>query len=207
MDSLFYIQRFINTPSPSFMSIASSSSASMLEDSSGQSSSKNLLEELKSAVNLDRTTRLPSPLASALSSMWAIAEEQSTSAGTAFFHHLRDSRYQMVQRRRALHDTLSCLLIRLDHHQEVFEQFVTRFNAIEEDLRFDRECAAELYLRSLELRETLFQIANTRKKTADDFLSRCGVDGVLRLMVHECENEGVVFLQSEYNRWDAVYCD
>jgi hypothetical protein len=56
---------------------------------------------------------------------------------------------------RGLHDTVSAILIRLDDRQEQFDEFVTGYNDIEDDFRFDIDCAAELNLRSLDLRESL----------------------------------------------------
>ena len=146
-------------------------------------------------------TQMPRELAKALSDMWRTAESQSVETGRSFFNTLRDSRYQMVQRRRALHDALSVLHARLDNRQEIFDDFVSGFNAIDDDFRFDNECAAELHLRSLELREVLLGGCDTRKKDAELFVARAAVDGIAGLLVHLSECEGAAMLQAEYNRF------
>ena len=146
-------------------------------------------------------TQLPLKLAVALTDMWAAAENQSMEAGRSFFNSLRDCRYQMVQRRRVVHDALSSLQVRLDYRQEVFDEFVSGFNAIDDDFRFDPDCAAELHLRSLELRETLLTACDSRKRESELLVSRAAVDGIAALFIHLSECEGAAILQAEYNRF------
>ena len=91
--------------------------------------------------------KLPKEVATSLTALWQSAEDNSYTIGRSFFHSMRDARYQMIQRRRGVHDALSSMFIRLDNRQELFEEFATGFNAIEADFRFDPECCAELHLR------------------------------------------------------------
>lgn len=140
-------------------------------------------------------------LARSLAGMWGAVESQSVDVGRAFFKGLRDSRYQMMQRRRMLHDTLSVLQSRVDSRQELFDDFVTAFNQVDDDFRFDMDCVAELHLRSLELREALLAGCDVRKKEADLFAARAAVDGVCSLLIHQNECEGAAMLQAEYNRF------
>ena len=140
-------------------------------------------------------------LARSLAGMWGAVESQSVDVGRAFFKGLRDSRYQMMQRRRMLHDTLSVLQSRVDGRQELFDDFVTTFNQVDDDFRFDMDCVAELHLRSLELREALLVGCDARKKEADLFVARAAIDGVCSLLIHQNECEGAAMLQAEFNRF------
>jgi hypothetical protein len=140
-------------------------------------------------------------LARSLAGMWGVVEGQSVDVGRAFFKSLRDTRYQMMQRRRMLHDTLSVLQSRVDGRQELFDEFVTSFNQVDDDFRFDMDCVAELHLRSLELREAVLVGCDARKKEADLFVARAAIDGVCSLLIHQNECEGAAMLQAEYNRF------
>ena len=146
-------------------------------------------------------TELPRDLAIALSRMWGEAERQSVDAGRSFFKALRNCRYQMVQRRRALHDALSVQLTRLDCRQELLDDFVTGFNQIDDDFRFDVDCIAELHLRSLELRDVILLSCGARRKECEAFVAKTCLDGISALLVHASECEGAVMLQAEYNRF------
>jgi hypothetical protein len=146
-------------------------------------------------------SKVSAELARSLAGMWGAVESQSVDVGRAFFKGLRDSRYQMMQRRRMLHDTLSVLQSRVDGRQELFDDFVTTFNQVDDDFRFDMDCVAELHLRSLELREALLVGCDARKKEADLFAARAAIDGVCSLLIHQNECEGAAMLQAEYNRF------
>jgi hypothetical protein len=144
---------------------------------------------------------LPKALATSLTSLWQAVEDQSYTIGRTFFNALRDARYQQIQRRRGLHDTLSSLLLRLDTRQELFDEFATGFNAIDNDFRFDPDCCAELHLRSLELREAILTGCEVRRKEGVDLIARGSADGAVELNIHVCESEAAAFLQAEYNRF------
>ena len=146
-------------------------------------------------------TTLPFQLAKALSGMWNTAENTSIDVGRVFFKTLRDYRYQMVQRRRVMHDALRLLQVRLDNRQDLFEDFIQGFNQIDDDFRFDPDCVAELHLRSLELRESILLGCDMRKRDADSFVLTASLDGIPQLLLHMSECEGVAMVQAEYNRF------
>lgn len=146
-------------------------------------------------------TTLPIQLATALTGMWNTAENTSIEVGRVFFKTLRDYRYQMVQRRRVMHDALRLLQMRLDNRQDLFEDFIVGFNQIDDDFRFDPDCVAELHLRTLELRESILLGCDMRKRDADSFVLTASLDGIPQLLLHMSECEGVAMVQAEYNRF------
>ena len=172
-------------------------------DPTQQTKHKNGEKDRKLSVVLPASvyTTLPKELATALKDLWSLAEEQSIETGRTFFNSLRDIRYQMIQRRRATYDSYRLLQTKLDNRQEIYDDFVINFNSVDNDFRFDKECASELYLRSLELRENLLNICDTKKKEIDIYIARAAVDGILNLFIHTTELEATALLQSEYNRF------
>ena len=174
-----------------------------LADPTQQINYKDGDRDRKSSIVLPASvhTVLPKELAIALRDLWTLAEEQSVETGRTFFNSLRDIKYQMIQRRRVTYDSLRLLQIKLDNRQEIYDDFVINFNSIENDFRFDRECASELHLRSFEMRENLLSICDTKKKEIDIHIARMAVDGILNLFIHVTELEASALLQSEYNRF------
>lgn len=146
-------------------------------------------------------TALPFQLATALSGMWNSAENTSIEVGRVFFKTLRDYRYQMVQRRRVMHDALRLLLVRLDNRQDLFEDFIVGFNQIDDDFRFDPDCVAELHLRTSEMRESILLGCDMRRRDAESFVLTASLDGIPQLLLHMSECEGVAMVQAEYNRF------
>lgn len=144
---------------------------------------------------------IPSPLAKALVDMWNTSETQSKRKSNAFFRSFRDVRYQMTQRRRAAYDSMSCLLVKLDDRQEIFDEFSQKFNSIDANLRFDPDCIAELHLQKLELCENLIKIAESRKKEAEAYCNKIANDSVVALLIHACKCEAVSILQSEFQKF------
>jgi len=144
---------------------------------------------------------IPSALANALVSMWNTSETQSKRKSNAFFRSFRDVRYQMTQRRRAAYDTMSCLLVKLDDRQEVFDEFRQKFNSIDANLRFDPDCIAELHLQKLELCENLIKTTESRKKEAEAYSNKIANDSVVVLLMHACRCEAVSILQSEFQKF------
>ena len=184
---------------PSLQSLVLTNCEAHLDDSNGPPSLSPSLSLSLSAPPM--VTKMPRDLAIALSRMWGEVEKQSVEAGRSFFKSLRSSRYQMVQRRRALHDALSVQLTRLDCRQELLDDFVVGFNQIDDDFRFDTDCIAELHLRSLELRDVVLMSCDARRKECVAFVAKTCLDGISALLVHASECEGAVMLQAEYNRF------
>ena len=144
---------------------------------------------------------IPAPLAEALLQMWNTSESQSMCKSNTFFSSIRDVRYQMLQRRRAAFDGVSCLLVKLDDRQELYDNFRTKFNQVPSDLRFDPECVAELHLQTLELCDALLKISETRKQTAETYTKKIGADNVMSMLQHRTRCEAVAMAQSELQRF------
>lgn len=146
---------------------------------------------------------LPILLARAMSSYWAIVEEQSASVGRQFFNAIRDQRYQVIQRRRSIHDVLNILIVRRDGRQNMLEDFRAHFNEIENDFRYDQDCIAELHLRTLELWDSLWSLCDQRRQELEKYLKDMESDSVVLVAAHRMRCEGVALLQSEYSRFIA----
>lgn len=144
---------------------------------------------------------IPTPLAEALLQMWNTSEAQSMGKSNTFFASMRDVRYQMLQRRRAAFDGVSCLLVKLDDRQELYDHFRAKFNQVSSDLRFDPECVAELHLQTLELCDALLKISETRKQTAEAYTKKIGADNVMCMLQHRSRCEAVAMAQSELQRF------
>lgn len=147
---------------------------------------------------------IPKQLADALLSMWNTSEVQSGRKSNAFFSAIRDVRYQMLQRRRAAFDGVSCLLVKLDNRQELFDQFRAKFNEVPPDMRFDPDCVAELHLQTLELCDTLLKMSETRKQSAETYTKKISSDVVVTMLQHRCRCESVAMAQSELQRFFVV---
>eukprot|EP01039_Chlorochromonas_danica_P002127 gene2127-2321_t len=143
-------------------------------------------------------------LAAALHGLWREAEDQSLQNGQTFFQALRDVRFQMIQRRRMAIDTVNCCMIRLDDRQELFNNFRNGFNAIEEEMRYDPDCIAELHLRTLQLRNDLTKLCDQRKKEMEEAIEVIQKDNNVKVLQHRCYCEAAFFLQSEYSRFYTI---
>jgi hypothetical protein len=144
---------------------------------------------------------IPVPLAEALLQMWNTSEVQSGRKSNTFFASIRDVRYQMLQRRRAAFDGVSCLLVKLDDRQDLFDKFRAKFNQMTSDLRFDPDCVAELHLQTLELCDALVKISETRKQVAETYTKKIASDAVMSMLQHRARCEAVAMAQSELQRF------
>eukprot|EP01041_Mallomonas_annulata_P008514 gene8514-17555_t len=151
-----------------------------------------------------KTHSIPRILADALGELWRVSENQSLQSCKRFYSALRDVRFQICQRRRALHDTLQMNLIRHEDRQSIFDEFRQEFNEIEDDFRFDSDCIAELQLRTQELRHYLWTLIENRKKETEVILRKFLNDGSAGLAIYRCQCEGVALLQAESNRFVAA---
>lgn len=146
---------------------------------------------------------MPKLLARALSNMWENSESQLHLSATEYFCALRDMRYQMLQRRRSIHDVIYPLLIRRDTRQDLFETFRNGFNEIPADFRFDLDCVSELHLRTVELGDAIATICFTRRKEADEQLQYFLNDGIVQVSAHRIQCEGAALLQSLFNSFST----
>ena len=145
--------------------------------------------------------KMPRKLALSLASMWDHCEKYSRRTSKSFFASLRDMRYQILQRRRLLNDTIWKMLVKIDERQQLFDDFRNKFNEIENDFRFDPDCIAELHLRTLELGDAMWKICDRRRDEADAQLSLISKDGVIALLTHLIYCEGSALIQAELNRF------
>lgn len=141
----------------------------------------------------------PKQLADALTKMWQNSEDALLSSSRGFFCSLRDSRYQMLQRRRAIHDVIYSIIIQRDARQDLFETFRAGFNELMGDFRFDVDCVAELHLRAVELGDAIFTLSENRRREAEAQLQQFSDDGQLQIAIHRCHCEGAALLQSLLN--------
>lgn len=146
---------------------------------------------------------LQKPLADILGRIWSVCESQSVQAFSTFFTAFRDVRFQSLQRRRALHDVVQVMLVRHDDRQSIFEDFRNGFNAVEDDFRFDTDTMNELHLRILELRTTLWNMSDVRKKEVESCIRKFAGDGVCSMLIYRCQCEGAALIQAELNRFMA----
>lgn len=145
--------------------------------------------------------KLPQKVAISLATMWEHCEKYSRRTSKSFFTSLRDIRYQLLQRRRFINDSIWKMLIRRDERQELFDEFRDKFNEIENDFRFDPDCIAELHLRALELGDTMWKLCDKRRDEAMMQLDTISKDGVVQLYSHQMYCEGSALVQAELHRF------
>ncbi|RYH29621.1 hypothetical protein EON65_07850 [archaeon] len=143
-------------------------------------------------------------LAGALNELWEATEQQCNSSGESFYFSMRDVRFQMLQRRRMAIDSTNGCMMRLDDRQDLFNQFRTDFNAVDDEMRFDPDCIAELHLKTLRLRNDLCKLCETRKQEMLELITTISTDNNMKVLQHRCYCEGAFFLQAEYNRFYII---
>ncbi len=144
---------------------------------------------------------LPIRIAEALSSFWEKNESFSFKNGLDFFSAMRDIRYQFVQRRRVALDSVYTGMIRVDDRQVNFNKFREDFNSIDDELRFDPDCIAELHLRTMTLRNQWSVATEQRLKDLKDVIQGITLDGNVAVFQYNGRYESAYFLQSELNRF------
>ena len=145
--------------------------------------------------------KMPRKLAMSLASIWDHSENYSRRTSKSFFASLRDIRYQVLQRRRLINDTIWKMLIRIDERQQLLNEFRDKFNEIENDFRFDSDCIAELHLQTLELGDALWKICDRRRDEAEAQLDSISKDGIIGILTHLVFCEGSALVQAELNRF------
>lgn len=148
-----------------------------------------------------RNVTLSQRLAKSLSAIWNSSELRSIEVGRSYSTCLRDTRCQLLQRRRGVHDIVMSLFVRRDEKQDIFEEFRAKFNEIESDFRYDPDCIAELHLRALELSDTMFNICDRRQKEAVSVVDEISRDGIVNVFIHRCRCEASALIQAEYSRF------
>lgn len=122
----------------------------------------------------------------------------------SFAMAMREIKYQMLQRRRGMHDTVYAILTKLDDKQTLLEHFRNEFNSFDLDFRFDPECQAELHLRTLELRDSYWLLCEKRKIAAEEHINKLACDALTNVMQIRTQCEGAAMMQSELNRYLAA---
>lgn len=147
---------------------------------------------------------LPKNLADPLARIWEVAENQSIAVTCGFTGSLRDIRYQVLQRRRAIYDGVYSLVTMHDGKQNLMEAFRAEFNMIPIDMRFDLDCIAEFHLRVLEMRELFWDSALQRRIAADNYVTQMSQDVQIPVFIHRTYCEGSALIQAELNRYFAT---
>jgi hypothetical protein len=155
-------------------------------------------------VDFEQTAKLPVPLAKALAECWTASEKASDASSCSFAMAMRELKYQMLQRRRGVHDTVVTILTKLDQKQTLLENFRDEFNSFDLDFRFDPECQAELHLRALELRDAFWTLVEERKEAAEKYVAKLTGDATTAVMQLRTQCEGAAMVQSEMNRYLAA---
>jgi hypothetical protein len=138
------------------------------------------------------------PLAKTLSSLWLQTETQFMNSSQQYFHLLRDIKYQFLQRKSLIIQTLTSEFIVPDNiRQEIFQEFVTHFNSYETDLRYDSDFITEYLLQILELRSEFFLQIENKMKLISNFLSEIILnENIINLYIHRVHCESAVLIQS-----------
>jgi len=153
------------------------------------------------AMSSPKPALLEQPVAAFLMGMWRDAEKQSMHSTRSYFAAMRDVRYQMVQRRRAVHDVIQRFVVQRDARQNIFEEFSDRFNMLDDAYRFDFGVMSELYCRTLELARELWLLSDKKRTKILDILKGVSRDGVTSVFVHRCQAEGAALMQAEFKRF------
>lgn len=140
-------------------------------------------------------------LSQALGLLWQLAEQTSDTSSGAYHASLRDIRLQMLQRRRLAIDSINGCMMRLDDRQDMFNKFRADFNAIDDELRFDPDCIAELHLRTLQFRNELGKLCEVRSQEMCDVVQAIVTDNNAKVFQHRCSCEAAFALQADYNRF------
>jgi hypothetical protein len=140
--------------------------------------------------------QLPPRLAKILADIWKAGEEQTVASSRQFFAVMRELHYQMIQRRGAIRQVTVTQMLLRDNKQDIFDKFRDDFNSFEEDFRFDAELINELFLRTLELRDTFWEISENKAKQAKAVIQKVSLDGMANVFIHNAQCEGAAMLQS-----------
>ena len=154
-----------------------------------------------SVMTTPKQVLLDNNLAKFLIGLWTDAETQSMNSTRNYFSAMRDVRYQMIQRKRCLHDIISRNIVTRDTRQSVFEEFRDRYNTIDIDFRFDDTIIFELHLRTLELGRELWNMSDIKRDKILAILKGISKDGMSSILIHRCQCEGAAFMQAEFRRF------
>jgi len=160
-------------------------------------------EEVTKVVKMSspKAALLEQPVAAFLMGMWKDAERQSMHSTRSYFAAMRDVRYQMVQRRRGVHDVIQRFIIQRDDRQNIFEEFSDRFNMLDDAFRFDFGVMGELYCRNLELARQLWLLSDNKREQILSALKSISRDGMTSVFIHRCQAEGAALMQAEFKRF------
>jgi hypothetical protein len=147
------------------------------------------------------TNSIPPKLAAILHNFWNSMEIQNHENGKQFNSMIRDIRFQIIQRRRLCMDTTYTAMLRYDSRQELFNKFREGFNAIENNFRYDPDCIAELFLRTLQLRNEISKMSEARYKDVQSIIEKTEKDQNILVLIYHLKCEGVFLLQNELNRF------
>lgn len=163
-------------------------------------------EVVEKRLPIIEQNQIPLKLATILSNFWNESEKHAEINGEKYFTTLRDIRYQIIQRRRITMDTIYISMLRQDSRQELFNTFRDSFNniIIEPDLRYDPDCIAELYLRTLQLRNEISKLCEQRYQDVLSIINKTEKDGQNHVFIYHLKCEGMFLLQNEMNRFYQI---
>jgi hypothetical protein len=147
---------------------------------------------------------IPTKLAEILDTFWKKIEAQNSLNGKEFSVAIRDIKFQTLQRRRISIDTIYINMLRYDSRQELFNDFRGKFNAIDDELRYDPDCIAELYLRSTELRNEISKLCESRYDEVKSIIEKFKKDNNISILIYHLRCEGMYLFQNEINRFYAL---
>ena len=143
---------------------------------------------------------LSQPLAIILVRLWNNMEEDVTKNMKNVFRALREERLFTMIHLHDLRVRFSEFLRRPDDKQTAVSSFLTSFNSIQEDMRFDDLTKCELHLRCEELRMILWTKTEEREEAARARLESVRGDGWLEERVASIERNYAFLMQLELDR-------
>lgn len=146
---------------------------------------------------------LPYRLSNILDKIFSDTESHLLASCNIFFGAVRDVRYQLVQRRSTIRHTILTHLLRGDNRQSLFDAFRNGFNEFSVDDRYDVDVMNELHLRSVELRDDLLNLSESKQQQTLEILDKISFDGMINVFSHRCHCEAVAMLQSYISHFNS----
>lgn len=183
----------VKTPPPSQPQPASEKGNSRPPTTSGQGEGQGQTPPVDE--NLSKEGTLPARLATILNKIWNVAESHVDVSCQSFFKSMRDIRYTMLQRKGIVYQVIASHLLKRDSRQDIFDAFVENFNSFDEDFRYDIDLMADLHLKTLDLRDSLWDLTEEKIRAVNRELQTIAIDAICQLLIHRSYGEGIVLLQ------------
>jgi hypothetical protein len=86
--------------------------------------------------------------------------------------------------------------MKITNKQQILNTFCNDFNSFENDFRYDNDLKSELHLRTLEMKNIMYDITDNKMKLIKMELNKIQIDNIANLLIHQCRCEASLLLQT-----------